>query len=784
MENSVRRAVVTAALLAAVSLAPAFAAGLPRPVRFANGFTQEQDRVLPAPPPDLVLADERLPDVTYFIVQCAGPLRHAWLEELTRHDAQTLGYLPEYAVVVKTHHDRIAELESLPFVSWVAPFQPACKLEREVLDLEARDRLLVVPFPEHDVDSLADVIARLGLSVTGVAGRVVTITADRAGAALVAGLDAVEWVQLAGEACLFNNNVQWVVQTGWQPSVPPDSSGRRIWRKGLRGQGIVISLTDTGINVDHEMFADPQIPIRDPGIYLHHRKIIAYRLRDWGAFGDVDNRGYHGTGNCGAAAGNDETNGNGSDLDGIAPEARIYFIDVGDRGANIRVIEDMTTLFDSLYLAPGIGAPIPQTSLSWGQEVNNGSRYKIQDATADASAWRYPELLIICSAGNDPRWISNPAVGKDVLTVGACGSSIWSDSLALFSGRGPTADGRIKPELLAPGVAVGSASGPGISDYDYDSGTSLSAPAVNGACALIRQYLNEGWYPTGSPEEANRISHPSSALMRAMAVVSTDANLRGHEVPDTAIGWGRLDLDSVLYFAGDARRLVLFDETPGLATGEYREYAVRVSSRIPLRACLAWTDTAAMPNAERTLVNDLDLMVFSPSGQYYNGNRYFLGQSSPNPLDFDSLNSLECFRLNHPDTVQGGVWQFTVIARNVFTRRQPYALVITGAAEPLPGITELPPRPDAPSIELIGNPSNRPVQLRCVLPGSERLTASVFDQTGRLVRRLCDSRVAAGTHVLTWNLDDRRGARVRPGVYFLRVAIGDRSFTPKLVITR
>ena len=145
---------------------------------------------------------------------------------------------------------------------------------------------------------------------------------------------------------------------------------------GLRGQGMVISLTDTGINVDHDMFADPQIPIRDAGIYLHHRKIIAYRLRDRGVFGDVNNHGYHGTGNCCTAAGNDETNGNGSVLDGIAPQARIYFIDVGDGGGGIRPMDDMTTLFDSLYLAPGTGMLVPQTSLSWGQPVNNGSEYR------------------------------------------------------------------------------------------------------------------------------------------------------------------------------------------------------------------------------------------------------------------------------------------------------------------------------------------------------------------------------------------------------------------------
>jgi subtilisin family serine protease len=761
------------------------AADPPRTVRFANGYTLNAGRVEPAPPSDLAPAPEQSSNRSYLVVQCRGPLDYAWSEELARRGARTLGYLPQYALVVKSESARVAELESLDFVDWIAPFPPIAKLDQEVLGLASQARLLVVPFPEHDVDSLADVIARLGLSVASVAGRVVNIAADRAGAGLVAGLDAVEWVQLAGEACLFNNNVQWVVQTGWQPAVPPDSTGRRIWRKGIRGQGIVISLTDTGINVDHDMFADPQIPIRDAGIYLNHRKIIAYRLRDRGVFGDVSNHGYHGTGNCCTAAGNDEPNGNGSDLDGIAPEARIYFIDVGDGGGGIRPMDDMTTLFDSLYLAPGTGMLVPQTSLSWGQPVNNGSEYKIQDATSDASAWRYPELLIICGAGNDPRWISNPAVGKNVLTVGACGNSTWSDTLALFSGQGPAADGRIKPELLAPGVMIGSASGPGISDYDYADGTSLSAPAVNGACALIRQYLNEGWYPTGSPVPEHRMPHPSSALIRALAVVSTDPDIRNYTVPDPAIGWGRIDLDSALYFAGDSRRLVLFDETDGLATGEFRDYAVRVHASIPsipLRACLAWTDTAAMPNAERTLVNDLDLIAFSPGGQYYHGNKYFLGQSSPTPIVFDSLNSLECFRVNKPDTSRGGVWLFRVVARNVFTRRQPYALVITGAGEALPGIAGKSSEPDRVEAELLGNPVAAQATLRCQLPTAEHVKIQVYDQSGRRVRTVVNSCLPSGSHELVWNLRNTAGNRVDAGVYFLDVVIGDQRFTRKLVV--
>lgn len=777
-ENSLRRTVRAAALLVVVLSAPAFAAGLPRPVGFANGFALEQDRVVPPPPPDLWLDPDSVFGANCYVVQFAAPIQRSWVEQLAKLGAQPLGYLPRYSVVVSMAPAVRRALDTLDFVAGSALFQPVFKLARELLDFAGSRPLLIASFPGHDLDSLASAICALGIFVGHSPGQLLHCTADRGEAARIARLSAVQWLQPDDRPVRFNNNAQWVIQTGWQPAIPPDSTGRRIWREGIRGQGVVVSLADAGINVDHDMFFDAAIPIRDVGVYLHHRKVIAYKLFG-GVFGDAG--GFHGTEACGTALGDDAPNGNGSDFDGMAPAARISFLDVGDAAGNIVIDQDeLAELLDSTWSGSGTGLAIPQTSISWGW-VNNGSQYRVPEAQTDDACWRYPELLTICAAGNDPRWIAHPAAAKNVLTVGACGNGIGADTVALFSGLGPAADGRIKPDLLAPGIELWTASGPGVREYSPANGTSFSAPAVNGACALIRQYLNDGWYPTGSPEETHRIAHPSSALLRSLAVVSADPGIRNHTVPDPAIGWGRMDLDSVLYFAGDARRLALFDETPGLASGEYREYAVLVSAQIPLRACLAWTDTAAAPFAARTLVNDLDLLLVSPSGQYYHGNRYFLGQSSPNPQDFDSVGNLECFRLNNPEL---GVWRLSVLARQVLTQTQPYAVSVTGACETLPGVAELPSRPSRSAVEIIGNPASGPTGLRCVAPIPARVAASVFDQTGRLVRNLADARLAAGTHVLTWNLCDRRNIRVRPGVYFVRVAIGDRCFTPKLVVTR
>jgi len=287
------------------------------------------------------------------------------------------------------------------------------------------------------------------------------------------------------------------------------------------------------------------------------------------------------------------------------------------------------------------------------------------------------------AAGNESsaRRLRNPGISKNSLTVGATERGIRSNTIASFSSRGPTQDNRIKPNVMAPGVDIMSAQRTGTSGYSEMSGTSMATPTASGAIGLMRCYLQEGYYPTGTPEPGNRISYISAALLRSMAMASADPNVGSYTIPSFDIGWGRIDADSLLYFAGDLRKLIICDDTAGLRTGEYKEQQFHVSSAIPLRVSLAWTDTAAAPSANPTLVNDLDLTLTSPGGTVYKGNKYTGGQSTPNPTGRDSNNVEECARVNLPDT---GTWTIRVSAFNVATaRKQGFAWTMCGDVEPI-----------------------------------------------------------------------------------------------------
>jgi len=656
-------------------------------VSFANGIvidTRAGDPALPAAFTFEPTAEES----RYCIVQFTGPFLEQWFRDLKREGIRTFGYLPHYAVLARLTPEQEAYVASLPMVRWVGLFQPAYKVESGLLDATGTRKVVVMVMPGADPSPVTAQVAALGGTVEGLTsssfGTTFTATLDGGDIAALARVPETFWVQEWSEGSFANNSSQWVMQGGWQSSAPPDTSmaARPVWRNGVRGQGIILSATDTGLNTGHDMFRDLDLPVTPPGIWPEHRKVVAYKKYQ-GA--DASEGQYHGSHVAGSVCGNDSATGGSSYYDGMSRDARYYFVDVTS-GWNFLVPEDQTPLWDTVYLGRGLPdslRPIKQHSGSWRWGNTQGT-YKIQDASSDAYCWLHKDFLNIIAAGNEgsgSKTLGNPSIAKNILTIGATERGTGSKNIAGFSSRGPTQDNRIKPNVVAPGVDIWSARNTGTNSYEEMSGTSMATPTANGTVGLMRCYLQEGYYPTGSPVSGDRISYISSALLRSMAVASADPNVGSYTVPSYHIGWGRVDADSLLYFAGDTRRLIITDDTAGIGTGEYKQQQFRVNSAIPLRVCLAWTDTAAAPNANPTLINDLDLTLTSPTATVYKGNKYTSGQSTPDPTGRDSLNVEECARVNAPDT---GLWTIRVSAHHVATTvEQAFAWTISGDVEPV-----------------------------------------------------------------------------------------------------
>ena len=167
----------------------------------------------------------------------------------------------------------------------------------------------------------------------------------------------------------------------------------------------------------------------------------------------------------------------------------------------------------------------------------------------------------------------------------------------------------------------------------------------------------------------------SAALNKAVAIVGADNDITDFTVPDNNVGWGRVNLSSSLYFAGDTVGLWVEDNRDGVETGGSAVYAIDVTDYLePLRVALCWSDYPGTMQAATILVNDLDLTVISPTGVGYKGNVYSGGRSRTGGA-YDTLNVEECVRIETPAT---GQWIILVQGRNVPVGPQPFGLAATG----------------------------------------------------------------------------------------------------------
>ncbi len=753
-------------------------------ISFSNGIvfdTRQGEPVLP----EGYRSEPKAPsDLVYCIVQFRGPIRQDWLRNMEQHGARPLGYLPNYAVLAKMDEVTRGLVAAMPMVRWVGLFQPAYKVAGDLFYAQGAKELVIQVFPDEDANQVSETVKALGAKVEYVMVtdymKTIKITADVSLLPEIVRLNDVLWIQEWTEPTAANDNCQWVVQSGWRASAPPptDTASRRPWKRGVRGQGVVLSTTDTGINTGHNMFRDPALAITPPGIWPTHRKLVAYKKY---ATADAVEGQYHGSHVNGTVAGDDSVTGGTSNYDGMSIKGRLYFVDL-TLGTGFVVTTDLTTMYDTIYNGNGLPYRILQQSGSW--RWSSTGTYLLQESSSDAFVWRRKNFLNIFAAGNEggPSRIGNPSAAKNMVTVGASGNGTVSNTLAGFSSRGPTQDNRIKPNICAPGDLIYSATSTGTNTYASMSGTSMATPAINGAMGLLRCYLERGYYPTGDSVVGNRLSYISAALLRSMAYASADPNIGAFVIPSFDIGWGRINIDSVLYFTGDTRRLMLKDDTVGVATGLFKEDSFRVTAAIPLRIAMAYTDSAGAPNANPCLVNNLHLLVTAPGGTFYRGNQYTAGQSTANPGTWDDRNVEECARINAPAT---GIWTIRVIGQNVRTARQPFAYTISGAVTLL-GVEDERPSgiPTVFGVKVASAIFSRATRINLSLPARSNVTLTIYDIDGREVSTLAAKSFEPGNHVFTWSGTDHNGKRVASGVYFYKVETASDKAVGKLILVR
>ena len=192
-----------------------------------------------------------------------------------------------------------------------------------------------------------------------------------------------------------------------------------------------------------------------------------------------------------------------------------------------------------------------------------------------------------------------PASAKNILSIGATNSN--NDEMTSFSSWGPTDDGRIKPDIVAPGSSSGGLLG-GIKSCTYGSfyipmpGTSMASPIAAGAVALVLDYWNR---------EVGTVDPPANLVKALMIHGARDL---GNPGPDYIFGWGLVSVPDTL---------------DRVAASHYHEFSVDqdqtftlrlIGNGDPIKVTLVWSDVPGEPLSAKALVNDLNLSVAAPDG--------------------------------------------------------------------------------------------------------------------------------------------------------------------------
>ncbi|RIK44518.1 MAG: hypothetical protein DCC55_02310 [Chloroflexi bacterium] len=518
--------------------------------------------------------------LAYYLVQFHGPVERSWAQQVEALGGQVLGYVPENTHVVRIRPDQAANVASLPVVRWVGPYLPDYKLapslqmQSAAASQDGDAEFYVMAFPGVATAALISFLQAQGATIQESAqsglGVLFRLRAPAHSAAAIAQHPDVSWV----EPYLM-------------PTVA-NSPGRKIigiesvWEDfGYFGAGQIVAVSDSGLSVQGQLSTDFGNRLLR-GFAPSEMNLSSPACRAKTNFTDLNGHGTHVAGSVlggGVRSGSNPANHlYTASHAGVAPEAQMVFMALNTDGSTgIQCID-----LNGDFLAKGYNEGARISSNSWGANDNGG--YGLLSSLVDDYLWHHKDYLVLYAAGNagpGPRTVGSPGTAKNVLTVGASennrpdqgSQSDNPDTVTNFSSRGPTADGRIKPEVVAPGswilsvkaaqAPIESFWGPFNDDYAFMGGTSMATPLTAGGAALMREWLNK----------TRNIPNPSGALMKAV-LVNGAVQLPGADPFNNVSGFGRVDLNNTL----NAHYAIIDDHVQGLQTGQSVTYTLQVVS--------------------------------------------------------------------------------------------------------------------------------------------------------------------------------------------------------------
>lgn len=471
-------------------------------------------------------------------------------------------------------------------------------------------------------------------------------------------------------------NTELALQETWGP-IRPDYR--------VSGAGVRVGICDTGIDENYNDFKDP-----------------------WGVLRIYNSRegsGLHGTIMASIVGGNgvnSESNGLPAYVrHGHAPRALLgdYPKFSGDVGMYFgAIVDDGTDITNHSYVQSGPGYIVKSADLD-----------KIVRGAAVVGGITIPARPQVWAAGNngvssstctfdETGYYSVSTAAKNPISVGAVHADFGQ--LVELSALGPTFDGRIKPDLVAPTNVM--AANDSTQEYTLAGGTSSAAPVVSAVIALMMDQYEEEFdtWPQLHPSTYKAILlHTARDQIKiepyANAREWTNPDLGGpvkfFEGPDFATGYGLVDADAAVNKIAEDDQWM---EAVITGTGDVHRYCMTIEEGSgPLKVLIAWDDREGSASSEMTvpkLVNDLDLVLRDPNGAEFHPWTLDplpltadVGSGDLDPISYNDLvpahrgvdrrNNVEMVSVCGP---AAGDWEIEITAHDLpFGEVQPYSVV-------------------------------------------------------------------------------------------------------------
>ena len=602
----------------------------------------------------------------HILVQFDKPLTDVDRQGLADKGIVLLDYVPNFAYTARMDHMPDQATFDRYGLRWMGPIQPEQKISPYITNVgiaswARRDndnvQFSVVFQPDEDIDQWGQWLqTELGAEIVGYdnIGNSIDVILPEVAYYRLSEIDAVLWIEQALPPQRENNDSN------------RSNTGAGVVQEApfnITGNGVVLAEWDGGrADGNHLDFGGRIIPGDNASISTHATHVAGTVL---GSGASRSDRRYR----------------------GMAPEAhmvsQLWWSTASEMSSEYStVINAWQATIATNSWGYSAGDPVSQASC----ESTMGNYWSVCTSIDNVVRGAAGEpITIVWSAGNERGYASSYCgyigwtyntvtplpTSKNVIAIGAVNSN--NSSMTSFSSWGPTDDGRIKPDVTAPGCQSNGDYGvtscrPG-SGYTTMCGTSQAAPTAAGVLALMR----EQW----DTHVGTGTLLPST--MKGI-LINTATDL-GNTGPDYQYGNGNINAVAAVTKIGLGEPSYVQNE---ISTDGVHVYDLTVPGGAErLKVTLVWDDPGGTVSASQNLKNDLDLVLIDPFGS--EEEPWVLDPTRPSNAatkGVDRLNNVETVEVTSPTP---GLWKAKVSGYNIPVGPQAYSLVFTPDSINTPG---------------------------------------------------------------------------------------------------